>query len=466
MNAETAGTATTGLLGLDWSAGSRIIGLAGPTMLAMLTQTAINQVDHILVGRLPASESVPGQSALQVSLILLWAVGGSLAAISVGTQALTARRLGEGAPKEAGRVLASSLTIAVVFGSLLSLLAWIFTPEIFRLVNRDETVVSLGVPFLRYRYLQVLPMVVSVSFKSFFDGMGKTWVHLVVAIVMNVVNFVLALGLVFGTLGMPRLGVAGAGLASCLSSWVGAAMMLGFSLRGAFRHRFEYYRFGAPSRRLALEIARLSIPSAVAALFAMGGFGFFLWVVGRLDQPGHPILTSATSNIINIFQLVFILGIAYGTATSTLVGHNMGAKKFDVAARFGHEAAKLGFLIFLPAGLLAFSFPDLILHGWCKDLEVITVAAPILRVLALLAPVMAVALTYTYALYGAGNSLFVMAVEGILHFTCLMPLSYLLAMTFGFGIWGVWSAMMAYVVLLTVIMAWKFRGGSWKSIRI
>ena len=65
-------------------------------MLAMLTQTLINQVDHVLVGHLPQSESTPGQTALQISVILLWAFGGMLAAISVGTQALTARRIGAG----------------------------------------------------------------------------------------------------------------------------------------------------------------------------------------------------------------------------------------------------------------------------------------------------------------------------------------------------------------------------------
>ena len=79
-----------------------------------IKRTAINQVDHILIGRLPASESVPGHAALGISLILLWAVGGSLSAISVGTQALTARRFGEGARERAGQVMTDSLVVALV----------------------------------------------------------------------------------------------------------------------------------------------------------------------------------------------------------------------------------------------------------------------------------------------------------------------------------------------------------------
>ena len=71
----------------------RIIALSSPVMLAMLSQTLINQVDHILVGHLPLAEATPGQTAVQISQILLWAFGGFLASISVGTQALAARRI-------------------------------------------------------------------------------------------------------------------------------------------------------------------------------------------------------------------------------------------------------------------------------------------------------------------------------------------------------------------------------------
>jgi len=165
-------------------------------------------------------------------------------------------------------------------------------------------------------------------------------------------------------------------------------------------------------------------------------------------------------------MLVFISCIAFGQAVSTLVGQSMGAKNYDLAERYAYEAAKMGFLFFAVVGIGAALFPETVLHGWCKDQIVIDTAAPILRVLALFAPLMSVALVFTYALYGAGNSRFVMYVELTLHFTCLIPVSYLLGLTFGFGMWGVWSAMIAYVVLMAAIMAWKFSDGSWKHIQI
>jgi len=455
-------------LSLDGTLARRIATLSAPVVAAMVSQTLLNVADHILVGRLPASESVPGQAAVQFSVTLLWAVGGALSAIGVGTQALTARRFGESDTEGTGRVLTNSVAVSTVLGVICALIFFQLAPSIFPLITRDESVRALGVPFLQYRYAAVLAMAVTASYKSFFDGLGKTHVHLIVAIAMNTVNLFLNIGLIYGMFGLPRMGVPGSGLASCISSYLGMAIIIAWSLRASYR-RFHFYRAGKLSWSMMKELGRLSAPSAAAVLASLSGFIVFFKVVARMDVLAHnpmPIYSAATANLINILMLVFISCIAFGQAVSTLVGQSMGAKNYDLAERYAYEAAKMGFLFFAVVGVGAALFPETVLHGWCKDQIVIDTAAPILRVLALFAPLMSVALVFTYALYGAGNSRFVMYVELTLHFTCLIPVSYLLGLTFGFGMWGVWSAMIAYVVLMAAIMAWKFSDGSWKHIQI
>src|SRR5215470_5846085 len=89
-------------LAIDKKLAGRIASLTWPVVVAMVSQTLINQVDEALIGRLPKEIATPGQAALLPSLILFWALGGALAAISVGTQALTARRYGENDHARAG----------------------------------------------------------------------------------------------------------------------------------------------------------------------------------------------------------------------------------------------------------------------------------------------------------------------------------------------------------------------------
>ncbi len=456
--------------GIDGPLGRKIITLAAPTVGAMISQTLINNADHLMIARIDGPESLAGQAALGPALALMWMVGGSLSAIAVGTQALTARRFGEKDEVGAGRVLTNSLSVSFVMGTLASLIFVLAAPYVFPLLNSDQNVQRVGIPFLQYRYAAVLSMAVTASCKSFFDGIGKTKVHFVVAVTMNVVNFVLNYGLIYGHLGMPRLGVAGSGLASCISSYIGMAMILAWTFRTKYTSRFHPYRWANLLPSVRRELVRLSAPSALAVVVSLIGFAVFYKVCDRLDAGAHnteAIFLGATTNIINIFMLVFISCMAYGTATATLVGQGMGAGDHKLAERSAKEAAKIGFLFFAGTGILTVYFAHDILSFWCHGNDaVLLVAVPILRVLGAFEPAVCVALVFINALYGAGDSRFVMLVELTLHLFCLMPLSYVLGITAGFGLWGVWTAMIAYVVLMSVIMTWKFQAGHWKAIRI
>lgn len=460
-------------------------------MLAMLTQTLVNQVDHVLVGHLPVEESTPGQAAVQLSIILLWAFGGFLSAITVGTQALTARRIGADDIEGAGAVSTNSQALAVLASIVVTTICWLAAPWLFRLVNKDPKVLELGIPFLRWRFLQISGMVTTASLKSFFDGLGKTRVHMGAAVVMNLANFLMCVALMFGpqspgipgidgvhsvlvTLSgghLPHLGVPGAGLASMISSYIGMAIMVGWSFRPMYRP-YHIRRLSNLSARTMWDIVRLSVPSGLATMFAMSGFGFVLFVVAKLDklaghQVGRQIYGAATSNIISVLQIVFISALAYGTATATLVSQSMGAKQPEMAERYAYTAARIGATLFLALGLILAIFAEPILRFWNPDPDVVNAAVPILRLVgAVVTPAISAALVFTQALYGAGNTVFVMVVEGILHIICLVPLSYLAGITFGLGLLGVWSAMIFYIAALALIMFLKFRTGSWKTIHI
>ena len=475
---------------LDFSYARRIASLAGPVMLAMLSQTVINQIDHILVGHLPESEATPGQTAVQLSQILLWMFGGFLAALAVGTQALTARRVGENDPKAAGKVATNMLLVALTSSVVLGALCWYFTPQMFQL-HPDPKVREIGIPFMRWRFLHIPSMVLFACIKAFFDAQGKTRVAMVAAILMNVLNVFLCVGLVYGPTppgiwgldalhrwmssltkgGLPRMGVAGAGLAAMICSYVGMIMIVLWSFTKRYK-QYGIYHVGNLSKAVIKKLVSLSIPSGFANLFAMLGFGFVIFVVGQTDKlaghaQGHAIFSAATSNIINILLIVFMSCVAYGSATATLVSQSLGAKKPDEAKRYVHTSLALGIVLYGIVGCLLFAQARTILHFWNPAaLDVLNVATPIFRLMACILPVILVAIVLTQALYGAGNTRYVMVVEMILHIVCLMPLCYVLAITVKLGVWGAWIAMVAYIFALATSMYVKFRSGTWQHIHL
>src|SRR5262245_44508559 len=113
-----------------------ILRLALPTVVAMLTQSIVNEVDILFFSWLPCPESSNAQAALLPSLILLWLFGGSLSAISVGTQAFTARRFAEGKHDDAGAVLFNAAGFALVAGMVFSAIGYLAMPALLSLIIR------------------------------------------------------------------------------------------------------------------------------------------------------------------------------------------------------------------------------------------------------------------------------------------------------------------------------------------
>ena len=476
-------------LTIDTGLSKRITALAAPVILAMLSQTAINLLDTAMVGRLPGSTGIDGVAGIGVSLPLYWAIGGFLSAIAIGTQAITARRTGEKQPLLAGRALTNSLAVAGFSGLTVSVLGFYLVPEIFPFLNPNPNVIRLGSEYCSIRMLGVFSMVSTISYKGFFDGIGKTHVHMVASIIMNVINAFLNVVLIFGYLGFPRMEVVGAAYGSLISTYVGLAIMVIWSFKGDLLKKYRYYRFKNFNRRVAYEICRLSIFSGLATVFVMSGFQFFLWVTGRLNEGlnllgplsfiplAGPIVagvelarpdlaTSASWVMMSFLMLIFMTSIAFGTATATLVGQSMGARDFDLAERYGWESVKMGMYFFGALGIAMIIWPEVFLGIFTDKADVIAVAVPSTRLMGSVASLISAGLILVQALFGAGNTKFVMIVEMMLHLLCLIPLSYLLAVVLEFGMLGAWSATAAYVVLLSSIMAWKFYEGKWKQIRI
>src|ERR1017187_1591522 len=117
---------------LDRRRYTTILRLALPTVVAMLSQSVVNEIDVVFFSHLPCPESSNGQAALLPSLILLWLFGGSLSALSVGTQALVARRYAEGDRHAAGAVLANGAFFCVLMGAIFSAIGLVCLPGLVR----------------------------------------------------------------------------------------------------------------------------------------------------------------------------------------------------------------------------------------------------------------------------------------------------------------------------------------------
>lgn len=458
-----------------------ILRLALPTVVAMLTQSIVNDIDTVFFAHLPGAEASNAQAALLPSLIILWLFGGSLSAISVGTQAFTGRRFAEQKHDAAGSVLLNAVVFSTVAGIAFSAIGYLTMPAILGAIIKVPAAREAATRYLGWRLLGVTSMVVTFAFKAFFDGIGKTHVHLVAAVVMNALNVVLCALLIFGNaaLGLPKMGIAGAGLAGCIATYVGLVIMIGYAFKYEYRSRFAWLSRSGIDLPLMRSIVKLSVPSAVATMAVMTGFALFSGIASKLDQisiaAAHAIGETgthaavngaATTDIVVVLKLTFTACLAFGTSTATLVAQSLGLRDGEKAAEYGWASVRLGLVIFGVVGLLEFVFAPQILAFVSHDELVRQAALMPMRVMAACTPIIATGMILTQALFGAGNTRFVMFVELVLHFTCLVPLAWFLGITLNLGLMGIWSAGVCYIVGLATMMTLKFRTGDWKKIAL
>ncbi len=491
-----------------------ILKMAIPVVIAMLTQTAINILDTVMVGWLDPSYAVAGQSALGFSTPLLWLFGGFLSSLSIGTLAIVARRHGEKNYLQAGSALTNAAMCAVLSSLVVGTLAYIFVPNIFRALIDNDAVLAFGVPYARYRLLGVLSMVTTAVIKSFFDGTSRTYVHMVASIVMNTANIVLNYLLIFGVGPFPEMNVAGAGFASLIATYIGLAIMIGWSFLPNIRKQYRLYHPKSLSGRTSWDIIRVSVPSGFANIFLMSGFLLIFKIIAMLDEKASsdmllttsayagkdipawftsqnnmldstlgvnalwhsdlsasllnaipPVYSSSTNNLVSILSVTFMSAMAFGTATASLVSQSLGKKDPTLAENYIWESAKIVALFFIALGAVMFVIPEKIAGLLSSVDSVINVTASILRLMSPALFAIACALVFTQSLFGAGNTKFVMYVEGGL-FVVLIPMAYLFGIALDLGASGIWGTIIAYCALLAIIMFIKIKAGSWKQIKL
>ncbi len=243
------------------------------------------------------------------------------------------------------------------------------------------------------------------------------------------------------------------------------------------------------------------LPSGIATVAVMTGFlVFFVWV-GMLDVTASetaagldgarlrwlhslmpvpvsagtfdawlrtqaPVYEAATKVLIDIMSIAFMSCMGLGVATATLVSQSMGRREPGEAERFGWTAAKIAALFTGLYGLSAAAFPDTFMGLFSHDQEVIEVGRWPLRMLGAGTWMIGIGMVLAQALFGAGNTRFVMKVEITLHFVCLIPLSYFFGIVLGWKLVGIWLAGLLYILFLALTMTLKFRSGTWKNIQI
>lgn len=434
-----------------------IFELALPVTVGMISHTVLNIVDTAMVGRLgDLALAAVGLGSFFILVSVL--VFGSL---SVGTQALTSRRLGEGRRGEFPRIFASSSALALIIGASASIAGYLLSPAIFSVLSTDPAVIETGTPYMSIRFIGMFAMVTIFTLRGFVFGMARVRIDMVVSIFINLLNIVLNWLLIFGNLGLPRLEVRGAAIASTVSTVLGLLLYMAILSARVLRKRAGEGPGLSVDRGMMSAILRISAPRAVQSMSVVG-FLVFLSLVGRIG-----VEQLAISNIIfKAFNLSFMVGMSIGAASATLVGRSLGQGRRDSAERYGWRSAALGAALMGIIGMLFMFFPRWIMGLFTSSAGTIERGVVPFRLLGAFQFVDGIGIVLSRTLQGAGSTMFVMISEIVCVWGFMIPFSWVAIEVFGGGLLSAWWGMFIYIVVFAGMMSWKFREGGWKEIDI
>lgn len=405
----------------------RILGLALPIIVGMVSQNLLNIVDTAMVGFLGDS----ALAAVGVGGFVVLTCQALILGISTGVQSTASRRVGEGRADRAVNILNTALLLIVIVAPLFSLAIIQVAPTLFPFLNSDATVVERGIPYLEWRLGAMVFVGINFVFRGYWNARDMSRVYMTTLITMHSCNIFLNYVLIFGKLGAPAYGVTGAGMASAISMAIGSAIYVALAWKYSAKDGFLR---ALSTREETSSLVRISLPSGMQQTFFFAGMVVMFWILGRIGTAE----VAAANVLITVMLFALLPGLALGLASATLVGQALGRKEPDDAYRWAWDVAKVSTIVMSVLGLPMWLAPDLVSAIFIHDLDTRELARWPMRLVGLTMPVEAMVFTFMHSLLGAGDARRVMLIGISSQWLLFLPLAWLFGAVLGFGLFTIW----------------------------
>ncbi|HXZ86749.1 MAG TPA: MATE family efflux transporter, partial [Myxococcota bacterium] len=376
-----------------------ILQLAWPAVVSQLLATSVSVIDLWMLGRLGTEAvAVAGYTSQYYQL-----AQAALLGLSVACIALMSRALGASEPARARQAFAASLALAVGSAAAISAASLAFPREFLRLLGAKEEVAAMAIPYFRFTLGSTVFFAASLTIESAFRSAKNTAVPLLIASGITVVKLGLNAVLIFGALGLPAFGLAGAGAATLASQVAGLAL---FALVARRRGRPESHAVRlsradfAGSLALFAETARISWPAAGERILINAA----LFIYFRVLSSYGPAAIAAYTVGVRLLAFSWTAPTGISIAASTLVGQALGACDARLAARAGWRAARLSLLASLPLFVVFALLRTTLAESFTHDPEVVPQLESFMILLGVAQPFLSVHFTLSGALRGAGDT--------------------------------------------------------------
>lgn len=434
---------------------SEISAIALPALVELVMSTLFGMVDMMMVGNLTAA-GIAAIGLTNQPFMLLLSV---FAAVNVGTTTLVAWKIGAQNPEEARAVTRQILVLNLVLGVVMSVVGVLLARPIVIFMGANEDTLEFAA-----RYFQIVAgglvfQAIAMGVTASLRGAGETRIPMIYNVGSNLLNVFGNYVLIYGKLGLPQLGVAGAALSTSIARLIACLVglyviyysgksVITLTVRADYRIDWGVIK----------KVFSIGLPAAAEQFVLQSGLMMFARTVSGLGTD-----TFAAHQIgLNISGLTWSPSMAFGVACTTLVGQSLGANDPEKAEEYANAVHNMAMVVACFMGFVFILFSHPLARLYTPDLEVTAMAGMILKILALAQPGQSTQLTIASALRGAGDTMYPLyaSLFGIWGFRVVI--AHVFVNILHWGLVGAWVALVLDQYARATIVYLRFRTGQWK----
>lgn len=436
----------------------KVLELAGPSLAEMVLINLVQMLNMIMVGRVGA-EAVAAVGLTNQPVFFALA---AFMALNVGTTAIVARSIGAGYYKEANQAAQQAFVLNLLLSVFVIVVCYLFAEQLLVFMGAAPEVLVDGVKYAQVTFLSLGFITVSMGLTAVLRGAGDTVTPMRINVLSNILVVIIGFPLIYGYFGLPEMGVVGAAVATAIARFVSAVWVTYVLFSGKFIIKLSWKRFWVFERDMIQRIIKVGLPAAGEQFLLRGGQIIFARVVAGLGTA-----TFAANQIaFSVLGLTFMPGMAFATAATTLVGQGLGAKKAELAEKFGWETRRLGSIVAGSIGVLFVIFAPYIMMLYSNDPEVIAQGAIALRVVGLVQVAQSTQFILSGALRGAGDTRYPLYATFVGVWLFRVALCLLFVLVFEWGILGAWLAIAIDQVVRSFMIHKRYKNGKWKNTEV
>lgn len=423
--------------------------LAVPVIFSQIGQVTVNLVDSIMVGHIGTTQLAAASFAINVFHVgMLFGLG-----ITLGITPLVGHSLNAKASNNLGSWLKNSMLVNFIASILLC--ATMSSVVLFmNRMGQSKEVVQMAIPFYLIHVSSLIPLMLFFSFKQFFEGIGNTKIAMIITIVINLVNIALNYILIYGKLGFPAMGLNGSGCASLISRLIMPVIFLLVILR---KPEFRTYlsdaiRAGFDKLKIR-RIVSIALPIGLQMVIEILAFSIGAIMLGWISKEslaGHQVAISMAS-------MTYMISFGLASGTTIRVSHAFGEHDRNELKQAIFASLHLVIAFMSLMGILFILLRNQLPLLFTSDPAVVEVAAGLLVVGAIFQIFDGTQVVLLGALRGMADVRIPMFLAFFSYIIVSLPISYLLAFTFNFGYYGVWTGFVFGLSTAAVLFGFRLK---------